>query len=114
MGTIKPQPWSPADATDALRSLGRDSRLRLTYTVHFTERLVELGLAVGDALYILKHGFVYDTAVPASQPDLYKYRIETRTPNSNNRIVRLVAILDPKRCWIKPVTVMWVDEIMKS
>jgi Domain of unknown function (DUF4258) len=107
---IKPQPWSPADATHAIRGLGADSRLSLSYTSHFKERLIERGLFIGDVLFVLKNGFVFEQASPANQINFYKYKIETLTPNSNNRIVRVVAIPDPTRCWMKLVTVMWVDE----
>lgn len=67
-------------------------------------------LIVGDVLYILKNGFVYEDPEPATQPKLFKYKIETRTPNSNNRSVRIVIIPDCNTCWIKIVTVMWADE----
>jgi hypothetical protein len=108
---IKPQPWSPADATHAIRKLGSDARLKSSYTLHFLERLTERGLIIGDALYVLRHGFVYDPAESSTQPNLYRYRIETKTPNSNNRSVRIVVIPDSARCWIKFVTAMWVDEV---
>ncbi|MBR7518797.1 hypothetical protein KC217_24345, partial [Mycobacterium tuberculosis] len=59
---------------------------------------------------VLRCGFVYEDPVPATQRDLYRYKMETRTPNSNNRVVRVVVIPDPSKCWAKIVTVMWVDE----
>lgn len=65
---------------------------------------------MSDVLYLLKKGFVYDDPEPATQPGLYKYKMETRTPNSNNRVVRLIVIPDAATCWVKPVSVMWVDE----
>ena len=70
----------------------------------------ERDLIVGDILYILKWGFVYDDPAPATQPELFRYRVESRTPNSNNRVVRAVVIPDPDRCWIKIATVMWADQ----
>jgi hypothetical protein len=72
--------------------------------------LAERDLIIGDVMYVLRNGFVFEDPEPATQPDLFKYKIETRTPNSNNRSVRLVVIPDPQRCWVKVVTVMWVDE----
>ncbi len=106
---IKPQPWSPADATRYIRELGKQPK-NLSYSDHFTSRLLERDLLIGDVLYVLRNGFVYEEAVPATQANLYKYKIETRTPNSHNRQVRVVVIPDYGRCWIKVVTVMWVDE----
>jgi hypothetical protein len=67
-------------------------------------------LLVGDVLYVLKHGFVLsDHPEPSTKPGLYKYEIESRTPNSGSRTVRVVAIPDASRIEIKVVTVMWVD-----
>lgn len=107
---MKKQPWNPADATDEIRTLGRNAKLTLSWTDHIRARLVERDLIMGDVLYILKNGFVYDEPEEATQPGLYKYRMETRTPNSNNRSVRLVVIPDPTTCWAKLVTLMWADE----
>lgn len=90
--------------------MGRNPKLDLSYSQHFRERLAERDLLIGDVRYVLRHGFVYDDPVAATQPGLFRYRIETRTPNSSNRSVRLVVIPDPARCWIKVVTVMWADE----
>jgi Domain of unknown function (DUF4258) len=105
-----PQPWKSADATDAIRSMGRNASLTLSYTVHAKERLAERNLIVSDVLYVLKNGFVYQDPKPATQPALYKYEMENRTPNSNNRIVRIVVIPNPAQCGVKVITVMWSDE----
>lgn len=106
----KQQPWSSSDATEEIRKLGASDELNLSFTSHFQDRLAERDLIMGDVRYVLKHGFVFDAAQPATQAGLYRYRIETRTPNSNNRSVRLVVVPDPKACWIKVITVMWADE----
>jgi hypothetical protein len=106
----KPQPWSPADATEAIRRLANDTRLTLSYSIHFKERLFERDLLISDVLYVLKNGFVFEPAVPSTQADLFKYKIETRTPNSNNRSIRVVIVPDTSQFWMKCVTVMWVDE----
>jgi Domain of unknown function (DUF4258) len=112
MATPQPklQPWSPADYTTEIRRIAIHPKLTLSRTKHFVERLLERDLIMSDALYVLKNGFVYDVHEDSSQPGLYKYRTETRTPNSSNRNVRLVVIPDATKCWIKIVTVMWVDE----
>ncbi|GJE41301.1 DUF4258 domain-containing protein [Methylobacterium soli] len=54
------QPWKPATATIEIRKLARDERLPMTYTRHIRERLAERDLTIGDVLYVLKHGFVYE------------------------------------------------------
>ena len=64
---------------------------------------------MSDVLYVLKQGFVYDEAQESSRPDCFKYKIETRSPNSGSRTVRVIALPDAVRCTIKVVTVMWVD-----
>lgn len=104
------QPWKGANATDKIRHIGRGAKLDLSYSIHFKERLSERDLTMADVLYLLKNGFVYDAAEPATQPGLFKYKMETRTPNSGNRIVRLVVIPDAKKGWIKIITIMWADE----
>ena len=72
--------------------------------------MLDRGLILSDVLYALKNGFVYEECSSATQPGLWKYRIETRTPNSANRIVGVVVIPDESKIWIKIVTVMWIDK----
>lgn len=67
-------------------------------------------LIFGDVLYVLSNGFVYREAQEATRPGFFKYRIESRSPNSNNRVVGVVAIPDEKAKALKIITVMWVDE----
>lgn len=72
--------------------------------------MAERDLIVGDVLYVLKNGFVRMEPEPATREGFMRYAMETRTPNSNSREVRVVAIPDRAQCWIKIVSVMWVDE----
>lgn len=104
------QPWKPPEATIEIRKLAQDDRLPLTYTRHIRERMAERDLFVGDVLYVLKHGFVYDAPEESTRPGYYKYRMESRSPNSGSRTVRVVAIPDVVNCEMKLVTVMYVDE----
>lgn len=106
----KPQPWKPADATDEVRRMAKNSTLKLTYREHAIEQMRERDLLVGDVLYALKNGFVYSEAQTTTQNGLFKYLMESKTPNSGNRAIRVVVIPDSERCWIKILTVMWVDE----
>ena len=85
----------------------RGSRLRWRTT---PASAVERDLKMGDLLYVLKNGFVYAPPETATQPGLWKYYIETGSPNSGNRVVRAVVIPDVSRNWAKVVTVMWADE----
>jgi DNA-binding transcriptional MocR family regulator len=102
--------WSAAEATDRIRALARDHRLSLAYKIHAMQRLAERGLVTGDVLFVLKHGFVYGEPVAATRPDFYRYQMESRTPNSDARVVRVVVIPDAKNLICKIVTVMWSDE----
>jgi Domain of unknown function (DUF4258) len=104
------QPWPPAAATKNLNQIGANPRLKVTYTLHSRNRMNERDLTMGDVLYVLSNGFVYEEGVPSTQDGFFKYCMETRTPNSNNKSVRVVVIADPDRIWIKIVTVMWADE----
>ena len=72
--------------------------------------MAERELIMGDLLYVLKNGYVYAPPEQATQPDLWKYCIETGSPNSGNRVVRVVVIPDASRLWAKIITVMWADE----
>jgi hypothetical protein len=108
---IPNQPWKPADATDQLRLIGRNEWLTINRTNHFIQRLLERDLIIGDALHVLKNGFVYDEPEPSTKEGFYKYKMESTTPNSNNRVVRVVVIPDVKNKGVKFVTIMWVDEL---
>lgn len=104
------QPWSPADATTWLNELASEETLDLAITMHAQDRLGERGLIVGDLLYLLRRGFVYDPPEQAIRAEFWKYVVEGSTPNSESRTVRTVAIPDCVRKQIKIVTIMWKDE----
>jgi uncharacterized protein DUF4258 len=106
----KRQPWSAADATNAIRSLARHASLTITLTQHAKDQMLDRDLIVSDVLYVLKHGFVFESAQSSTQKGLFKYLQQGRSPNSGNRTVRVVVIPDPASSWMKVVTVMWVDE----
>ena len=109
-----PQPWTPAQATDRIRAIAL-GEYDLSYKWHAMEQLTERGLIIGDLTFLLKFGFVYDAAQPSTRKEFYKYRMQCRTPNSNNREVRVVVIPDWKRKQLKALTVMWADEpLVKS
>lgn len=102
--------WSKDEATDRIREIARSSRMDISYKLHARERLAERGLIVSDVLYVLKNGFVHIDPVPATRPGYNRYAMECRTPNSGGRDVRVVVIPDKKRCHLKIISVMWVDE----
>src|SRR5271157_4423824 len=87
----KPQPWSPADATDSIRAIARGN-FDLHWKRHSKERLIQRGLFVSDLLYVLKNGFVFENAVQSTREGFYKYCIEYSTPNTNQRSLKVVVI----------------------
>jgi hypothetical protein len=70
----------------------------------------ERRIIASDVLFVLKFGFVMGEAIPATREGFFRYAIESKTPNSDRRDIRLIVIPDKKRNIIKLVTVMWVDE----
>ena len=101
------QPWTPTKATERIRGKARDGSFMLCFTDHVKEQMLERGLIIADIVYVLENGFVYDAAEPATKTGDFKYRMESRTPNSGRRSVRVVVIPQPTPT-LKIVTVMWV------
>ncbi len=104
-----PEPWTPAQATERIRYLAKGG-VDISYKRHALDQLTARGLIMGDVTHVLKFGFVYELAQPSSRPAFWKYQMESRTPNSGNRDVRLVLIPSWKSNHIKIITVMWADE----
>ena len=102
------RPLSPQQATELLRRKVNND-LTLLLTDHAQERLDDRGLTTKDVLHVLKHGFVYEEAEPATRIGLFKYQMEASTPNSGGRTVRIVVIPSSAN-QMKLVTVMWADE----
>jgi Domain of unknown function (DUF4258) len=108
----KKPPLRPAQATQLIRKLAHDTQLVLRWTMHARERMQERALLMGDMMHVLKRGMVFDAAEPTTKSSIYKYRVESTTPNSGGRTVRVVVIPDDTENppSLKIVTVMWVDE----
>lgn len=70
----------------------------------------ERNLIMGDVLYVLKNGFVYNDPLPSTRQGYHKYSIESKSPNGGSRSVRVVVIPEKNACFLKIITVMWVDE----
>jgi hypothetical protein len=107
------EPWSPRVATEELGSIAQRADLTLAYKLHAREQMSERAIIASDVLFVLKHAFVLTEAVPATRAEFFRYAIENKSPNSNGRDIRRIVIPDKKRCIIKLVTVMWVDETAK-
>ncbi|MCP1337292.1 DUF4258 domain-containing protein [Futiania mangrovi] len=84
--------------------------MTLYWTGHARDRLLERNLIMSDVLHVLKRGFVYEEAEPSTRHGLFKYAMESPTPNSGARTVRVVVVPDVGTVGLKIVTVMWKDE----
>ncbi len=104
------EPWLAADATTIIRKISTDKCLGLHLKIHAKDQMSERGIIMSDILYILKNGFVYEDPLPATQNGFYRYAIESKSPNSESRSIRLIIIPEEAACKLKLVTVMWVDE----
>lgn len=109
---LKPQPWSPADATDCIRNLAVHSALTLDLSEHAKDQMMDRDLFVSDIMHVLRHGFVYENPDAATKKGCYKYKVESTSP-VGPKVVRVIAIpwINPPE--IKIVTVMWRDEAMQ-
>lgn len=103
-------PWPNSVATEKIRAYAKDPWLKLSYKRHAKEQLRERGIMMGDVLHVLKMGFVLTPPRPSTDPELFKYRMESKSPNSNGRTIGVVVIPNICRPSMKIVTVMWVDE----
>jgi hypothetical protein len=109
-----PQPWTPTQATERIRSIRLDDAFSISFKKHAKDQLEARELILSDVLYLLKNGFVFEKADPSTNPNFFKYQIEGKTPNSGSRDVRSVVIPDWRTKEIKIITVMWKDEPLTS
>lgn len=101
---------SPSQATEKIRELADNLHLDFHVSIHALDQMQARDLLIGDALDILKKGFVYEAPKPASQDGFWKYKMIGATPNSYNREVAVIVIPDFSTIAIKLVTIFWVDE----
>ena len=106
---FKKQPWTPADATDYIHAIAQDPN-NVVLKIHAKERMEERGITILDVLYVLRNGFVCEMPIPATREVFFKYKIEIKTQNSKNRIVRAVVIPDGSALIVKIITVMFADK----
>jgi len=104
------QPWKPASATQIINEIAGCKTCDFHYTMHAKQRINERGLIVSDILFVLRNGYVYDDPETSTLNGLYKYQVESQSPNSGARFLRVIAVPDKKSCQIKVITIMWRDE----
>lgn len=105
----KCSPLSPGRATEHIRAKVKDEHLWLDIKKHAMQQMGDRDIFMGDLLYVLKNGFVHDQGHPSTQEGLYKYTIISASPNSERRLVKVVAIPHPTPR-LQIITVMWADE----
>lgn len=105
------QPWAPRIATERIRAMARHEKFGLAYKLHARDQMFDRSIVVSDILFVLKFGFVFLESTPATRPGFFRYAMENKTPNSDSRDIRVIVIPDQKRCLLKLITVMWVDEL---
>lgn len=103
-------PWSKREATEKIRRYAHDRAFDAHFKRHALERLEERGITTSDDKHVLKMGVILKDPEQSTNPSLYKYRMESRSPNSNGRTVGVVVIPSTSRPSLKVVTVMWIDE----
>jgi len=101
---------SPSKATREFNKLARDPLCDLSKSPHAEDRLEERTILTSDLLCLLRKGFIYELAEASTQKNLWKYKIEGVTPNSNRRTIIAIIIPDFKTKHIKIVTCYWKDE----
>ena len=106
---IPPQPWPPGQATERVRHLATQE-FDFYLTKHARDQLRQRQLFSGDVLHVLKRGHIYDEAQKSTRPGFYKYKMESSTPSSNSRTLRVIVIPSAAEMILKIVTVMWRDE----
>jgi hypothetical protein len=106
-----PEPWTPAEATTRLNQIAKDpDAFNVSFKLHAFDQMDERDITTADVQYVMRTGFVYEPAVPATQPGLFRYKIKGPTPSSNNREVCVVVIPSMHKSDVKIITVMWADE----
>ena len=107
--TAEQGPLSPEEATARIREIAA-SDLDFYLTTHAKGRMLERGAFTPDILHVLRFGTVSRDGEVSSRPGVFKYRIESKTPNSEGRILAAIVIPDDGRL-IKIVTVLWANEV---
>ncbi len=102
-------PWAPARATKEIWKLAKRD-FEFNWAEHAREQILDRDLIIGDIIHVLKHGYVYEEAEPSARKGFFKYKVESRSPNSGGRTLRVVVVPQCKPPLFKVITVMWVDE----
>lgn len=104
------EPLSHEEAARVIAGLAKHPLLTLIMTEHAKDRMNKRGLLSGDVMFVLKSGMVREAPEASTQDGYFKYRMESLAPNSDSRMVGVVAIPSMRDRRLKVLSVMWVDE----
>jgi hypothetical protein len=66
------EPWTPAQATERIRAIASGEQFSASYKVHAKDQLLERNLIIGDVVYLLKNGFVYERPEAAARKPFWR------------------------------------------
>ena len=110
-GVVRPnfgKAMSSGEATEAIRERAR-GRFDYLWTDKVKQQMAERELYDGDILHVLKYGVVSEEGEMSTVSGLFKYKMDAPTPNSNNRLVRVVVVVG-RPSILKVCEVTWADE----
>ena len=73
------EPW-PARATERIRAIASSEDFTPSWKKHAREQLEERSLIMGDLLYLLRNGFVFENACPATRKPYWRYQNSMYNP----------------------------------
>lgn len=87
------KPLEPADATKRIHRMANMKGVEISWTEDVKYALKERSLVMGDLHHVLRKGVVLSPGEPTTRPGLFKYVIESRTPNFIRQNVKLRVIM---------------------
>jgi hypothetical protein len=105
-----PQPMSPEEATTHIREIA-SGEYDLWLTKHAKEKMIARDVFTPDVRHLLKFGTIARPGEVSTQAGIFKYRMESKTPNSENRTLALIVAPSTGRNVLKVLTVFWANEI---
>ena len=103
------QSLTPSVTTEKIWTLASGDNANWLTADHYKKQLNQRDIISSDIKHLLRTGYVYAEGTESSVSGLWKYRMEGKTPNSNNRTIAVVVIPDFSDRSIKFVTVFWRD-----
>jgi len=103
------QSLTPSVTTEKIWTLASGDNANWLTADHYKKQLNERDIISSDIKHLLRTGYVYAEGTESLVSGLWKYRMEGKTPNSNNRTIAVVVIPDFSDRSIKFVIAFWRD-----